>query len=147
MDRDANRQVFGAGLPFLTTKPRTFTGGVGLGKQGATTLFTVTGDVAVKLFATCTTDVAGALATIEVGITGNTACLLAQTTGTDIDAGETWLDATPALAEAIDLSTVNIIASGADIIETVATADATGGVITYYCFWRPLSAGASIVVA
>jgi hypothetical protein len=147
MDRDANRQVFGSGLPFLSTKSRTYTGASGLGAQGATTIFTVTGDVEVKIFAICATDLASTAGTVEVGISGNTASLIAQTTATAIDQDEVWLDATPATAKALALGTVNVIGNGADIIETIATANVTGGALTYYCFWRPLSASASIVAA
>jgi hypothetical protein len=110
------------------------------------TLFTVTGDVLVYVFAKCTTDIAGASATVEVGVTGNTASIIAQTTGTDIDNGDVWRDANPAVgAEAIN-GAIAII-GGLDIIETTATANATGGVLTYYCMWYPLSTDGNVVAA
>ena len=111
-------------------------------------LFTVTGIVQVRVVAVCTTVLAGASATVEVGITGSTAAVIAQTTGTDIDANEIWHDATPDAA--LELSTVaatRIITNGADIIQTVATADVTSGVILYVCFWEPISSGATVVAA
>jgi len=116
--------------------------------SGVTTLFTVTGTVRVSLVAICTTLLAGASATVEVGVTGGTATLLAQTTGTDIDTGEIWHDATPdAFVELSSVILEKVVANGLDIIQTVATADVTSGAITYYCFWQPISPGASVIAA
>lgn len=116
------------------------------GTGNPVTLFTVTGVVEVRVFAVCGVNLAGANATIEIGVASNTACLIAQSTGTDVDAGEIWLDATPvSTAEALTANSVMI--NGADIIETLATANLTGGQIDYYCIWRPISAGATVVAA
>ena len=143
--RDANGvPILGEGI--VVTKTRTYTGAVGLGEAGAATLFTVTGDVLVHLFAKCTTDltVTGA-ATIEIGITGNTAVLIAQTTASGIDSGEIWVDTGAATVEA--LPNKYILVGGTDIIETIATADIDGGVLTFYCLWTPLSEDANLVAA
>jgi len=113
------------------------------GAIGATTLFTVTGDVAVRVFAVCSTLLAGANATLEVGVAGGTALLIAQTTGTDIDAGEVWIDAAPALIE--NLPAIKIVAEGADIIQTIATDTLDSGVLTYYCVWTPVSSDGNVV--
>ena len=147
LDRDANFLAISGGLPFLQRKTREFTGATGLGAQGAATLFTVTGDVLVRIFASCTEDLAGATATIEVGITGNTAALIAQTTATNIDVGKSWMDTSPATIEAVDLASGFVIVDGADIIETIATANITDGTLKYYCFWRPLSTNGMVVAA
>jgi len=109
------------------------------------TLFTVTGDVAVAIFGMINTNLAGVGATIEVGIAGNTAVLIAQTTATDLDDGHVWTDATPATAKT--MPSVNILNDGTDIIQTIGTANATAGQIDYYCFWRPLEATALVVSA
>lgn len=104
------------------------------------TLFTVTGDVVLRVIGICKTTLTGALATVEVGFDGNTAALIAQTTGTDIDENEIWHDATPdATVELETVGASRIVSGGQDVIQTVATADVTAGEITYYCFWRPLS--------
>lgn len=146
-DIDANHKVFSGLLPFLERKARTYTGAANLGAQGATTLFTVTGTVLVKVLGACTVDIAGA-GTLEVGISGNTAAILAQIAdATNLDAGESYLDATPSTVESIDLSAPFVIANGQDIIETIGTADLTAGTLTYYCFWRPLSANGMVVAA
>lgn len=136
----------------IATKSVTFAGGTtnAIGDFDGTgnpaTLFTVTGDVMVVIWGVCSTDIAGANATIEVGVTGNTPALIAQTTGTDLDAGEVWRDATPALG-AETLNDPIFIADGLDIILTVGTANATGGVIRFYCVWYPISATGAVVAA
>jgi len=111
-------------------------------------LFTITGDVLVRIFGVCTTLLAGATATLEVGVAGNTAGLIAQTTGTDIDANEIWRAATPAGVGAELLSDVlgpYIVVNGLDISELVATADITSGQIYYICIWRKLSEDGNVV--
>ena len=153
IDRDGNRQVIDAPLPFLVTKSMTLAGGTTNdpgdynGTGNPATLFTVTGDVLVIIFATCQTNLAGLNATIEIGISGNTASLIAQTTATDIDDGKSWIDATPLTVEGIDVGSPKILVDGTDIIQTVATANITTGALVYYCFWRPLSSDGNIVAA
>jgi hypothetical protein len=116
------------------------------GLIGAATLFTVTGEVEVNVIGYIDTAVTSAgLLTLEVGVAGATAGLTAQTAVADLLADMLWIDATPAVLVA--KPTAKVIANGADIIETVGTADATAGQITYYCYWRPLSADGNVVAA
>ena len=119
------------------------------GAQGAFTIYTVTGDVQIQVFGLCQTLMnSGGAATIELGIAGNTAALVAQTTATDLDQYETWQDAGPE-ANPGDVSTAHgswfVIANGADVILTVATADLTAGEIDFHAFWRPLSNSGNVV--
>lgn len=142
--RDAN------GVPItykglVTTKARSYTGAAGLGAAGASTLFTVTGDVLVAVFATCSEDLASSSGTIEVGISGTTNALIAQTTASNIDNGHVWLDASPAKVESYP--TEKILTAGTDIIETIGTADVTDGILTFYCVWIPFSADGTVVAA
>lgn len=110
------------------------------GTGNPATLFTVTGDVILRIIAVCKTNLAGATATLEVGLADNTAVLLAQTTATDIDANDIWHDATPdASIELNSVAPSYIISGGQDVIQTVGTANITAGKIVYYCFWRPIS--------
>lgn len=89
--------------------------------------------------------------TLEVGVTGNTAKLIAQTTagsGTLV-AGDVLTDAG---AEAkIDVNAhsgaKHYVADGTDIIETLATNNFTAGQIDWYCIYAPLEPGAAIVPA
>lgn len=141
--RDANRvPITNRGL--VASKTITYVEATS-GATGATTLFTVTGTVIANIFAVCTTNLAGASATIEVGISGNTAALIAQTTGTEIDANEIWVDTAPATVEAP--LTDKILTSGTDIIQTIGTAALTGGTLTYYCMFTPVSSDGDVVAA
>jgi len=135
-------------------KTMTFAGGTANdpgdydGSGNPATLFTVTGEVQVRLLAVCITSLAGGSATIEVGLSGNTAAVIALTTATNMVAGEFWHDASP--DSAIEESSVLkefIIVNGADIIQTVATANITSGAIKYTCLWYPLSIGAKVEAA
>ena len=153
--RDDNQVPFGNVDSFAVAVdvPAAFTGATAntRGNDGGTndpfTLFTVTGEVLVRLFGVCTTDLAGATATVEVGVTGNTAVLLAQELATEIDANGIYVSATQVLG-AVALATVTgpfVIANGLDIIETVGTTNITSGNIKYICLWRPLSRNGSVV--
>jgi len=129
----------------VTASPAAFTGGTAnsRGDYDGTgmplTLFTVTGVCLVKLFAICTVSLTGATATIEVGVAGNTAGLIAQTTATDLLAGEIWLDASPTTMVESSVNVVEKIVAK-NIIETLGTANVTAGNMIYYCYWYPLSA-------
>lgn len=142
--RDENRVPI-AELGLIETKSVLFSA-LTTGAIGASTLFTVTGDVVIRIFAKCTSElVSGGSPTIEVGISGNTASLLAQTPGTALDNAEIWIDADPATVEA--LPAYQILVEGTDIIQTIGTATITSGILMYYCLWTPLSEGASVVAA
>jgi len=135
--------------------PTAFDGGTAgaRGDDGGTndpfTLFTVTGDVLVRIFGVCTVDlVSDGGGTLEVGVTGNTALLIAQSTATAIDANEIWNDTTPAIGDTLaNITGPFVIPNGLDIIESVGTADITAGNIYYICLWRPLSRDGSVVAA
>lgn len=143
-DRDGNFQLIGGGLPFKASKRITFAGGTtdAIGDDGGAndpfTIFTVTGDVMVYVFGVVKTTLVGA-ATLEVGVIGSTASLIAQVAdATTIAVNEGWHDATSVLAEGFTPQ-IHIIGGGLDVIGTVGTADITAGVIDFFCFWRPLS--------
>lgn len=142
--RDANQVPITNSFDSLqATISKTYTGAAGLGAQGASTLFTVTGVVLARVFGYCTVDLASTTGTIEVGVSGNTAGLIAQTTASAIDVGEFWLDTGPSASELLT-SNPRVIYN-ATIIETIATADVTGGALTYYCLWRPISENGLVV--
>lgn len=141
-----------AGIGAYCTKTVTFAGGTAnnMGDFDGTgnpyTLFTVSGTVKMKLFGVCSTNLAGALGTVQVGTALSTAGLIALTTGTDIDAGEIWHDATPdASIELSTIATEKIV--NQKVIQTVATANITSGVITYHCMWVPISNDGDVVAA
>jgi hypothetical protein len=118
------------------------------GTSDPTTLFTVTGDVLVRVYGVCTTTIVGA-GTIEVGVTGNTAELLAQVAdATDIAAGDIWVDGTVDDVRAAafgDVIATRLITNGSNIIETLGTANLTAGELYYVCLWRPVTSGSNVV--
>ena len=133
----------------LASKTMTFAGGTtddpgdSAGANATSTLFTVTGTVAMKLFAVVTTTCTGASSTIEVGTAINTTGLIVLTTATLMVAGEIWHDATPdASIELSSIATEKIV--NQNVIQTVRTADVTAGVLRYTCLWRPLSPNATV---
>jgi hypothetical protein len=141
-----------AGLGAYRSKTVTFAGGTvndmgdfdGTGNPA--TLFTVTGTVLVKLFATVNTALEGATATIRVGTALSNVGLIASTTATLAIANEIWHDATPDAS--IELSTIlteKIVSQ--NIIQTVGTANITAGSLTYHCIWKPISADGNVVAA
>lgn len=129
----------------IISKTITYVAGT-TGAIGASVLFTVTGDVIVNVFAICSDSLtSGGVSTIEVGITGNTAALIALTTVTTIDVGQVWVDASTGTVQ--PLPAANILTNGTDISQKITDATITGGTLTYYCAWRPLSVDGNIVAA
>lgn len=127
-------------------KTRTYDGTTNKGATGASTLFTVTGMVRVKLYARCTTNMAGATATNELGTAISSTGLIALTTMTNLVANENWNDASPdASVEADTVAPIKVV--NQDIIETVRTAAITAGVIEYNLLWQPVSADGNVVAA
>jgi len=118
------------------------------GAQGAFTIYTVTGDVLIHVFGLCQVLMdSGGAATIELGIAGNTAALIAQTTATDLDAYETWQDAGPEANPGNVVTAMGayfVIANGADVILTVGAADLTAGDCDFHALWMPLSLDGSV---
>lgn len=134
---------------YRASKTVEFDGTTNTGAVGTVPLFTVTGSVFASVVSYCTEDLTegGATATIEVGITGDTAALIAQTTATDIDVGEIWIDATPADMKVNSSWFGAFIGGGEDIFATIAGNTVDDGTLTWVCFWTPLSDDGLIVAA
>jgi hypothetical protein len=140
---------------FKAEKTLTFVGGTanGVGDFDGTgnpaKLFSVTGEVIVRLLAVCkTTLTIDTGATIEVGIVGDTAKLIAQTAGDAPDVGEIWHDSAP--DSKIELTSVlseSIVANSSDIYLTVGTANVLTGAIKFIALWYPLSKDGDVVPA
>lgn len=136
-----------AAAPRLVRGAITYAAG-STGAIGTTTLFTVTGDVLVTMLAAkCTTDLTSAGApTWTLGVTGNTAFM--QTGMPDVtgwDAGE-WGDGRNGAYSAGGAATLFESTDGdvgypisANIIQTIASATITGGVVRWYLQYVPLS--------
>lgn len=118
------------------------------------TLFTVTGDVIVNaLWGICNTTVVSDSDTgkLEVGVEGNTAKLIAQTTagsGTVADGDVITDDGSEAGIDiAASSGALYFINDGADIIETLTDNNLTAGQIDWYCIWAPAEKDAKVVAA
>ena len=139
---DANRRTITSNEAFVAESTWTFVTGT-TGATGAHTLFTVTGNCLVTVFGVCDTDLTGA-ATVEVGVAGNTAALVAQiANATTLDDGDVYVGASTEVGVAAIPSTF-ILNDGTDIIMTIGSTAVTGGSLDFYCLYRPLSAGAKI---
>lgn len=142
-----NAQGFSAAV---VTKTAEFSDGAGTGQAGTFALFTVTGAVLVRVIAECTDSLIEGVGggTIEVGISGSTAVIIAQTTSTTIDVNEIWHDATSdSDIEALSVMSDFIIVGASDIFATIAAQTITDGTIIFYCFWTPLSSDGLVVAA
>ncbi|HEY6861676.1 MAG TPA: hypothetical protein VI358_18065 [Pseudolabrys sp.] len=123
------------------------------------TLFTVTGDVIVRVWATVQTTITSTLnnGTLALGVPNSTSAFIAATTmdGTNFTAKHSWYGATTtALAGAFNSTATfpsaangTSLAGSQNIILTVATNSATAGAITFYCYYLPVSSNASVVAA
>ncbi len=145
------------GTPFseqrVVSKTITFTGASGLGLHGtATTAFTLAGGfVLVEYIAgRVTTNLAGATATVTLGITGSTTLFIGTTTATAmLTSAEVWATTTPTAAGiAAPAADKGIIINGSVLVSsTHVSADVTSGVLEINCIWRPLTPGATLVAA
>ncbi len=118
------------------------------------TLFTVTGVVLARVWAAITTGLTstGTNGTLAIGVTGNTGAFIAATTadGTNFPTGSIWAgDTSPTVkAEALSSGALSgVLVNATNIIATIATNSMTAGVITFYCEYRAVSVGASVVAA
>lgn len=148
---DTNTALAAGGGYRMVRKTLTFTGGAGLGAVGAVALFTVTGGVAFRLTAICTTDLTPAVAgaTFSVGTAAAVAGILAATLAADIDTGDIWFAAVPAtvLDTIANAEIPMVIGNGAAIQGDVAVQAISSGVIAFTLLWRPLTANGNIVAA
>lgn len=113
---------------------------------GSYALFTVTGDVVVRVIPVCTTDLtSAAAASVSLGTTTDDEAMIADTLATAIIAREIWHDTIPdSEIEALSVSRDYIITDGNDIrIDLTAQIDT--GAIIFYCIWTPLSSDGDVV--
>lgn len=133
---------FPARIPRKFIKTVTLSAVAGAGAVGTVAIATVTGSVLLtQVTARGTTSLTGATATIELGVAGNTAAIIAQATATNLTAGKFWNSATPATG--VKVAVVDLALTG-NVILTVATADVTAGVIEIVFYWLPLSDNGAI---
>ncbi len=116
--------------------------------SGTVSVFTVTGDVIIRIIPVITTDcVPNTTANIRLGVVGNTDAMIVDSASADLDARGIWVDQTPDNdIEPIDRIRSYIVTDGNDVILTLS-AQVNSGVIRFYCFWTPLSGNGKVVNA
>jgi hypothetical protein len=127
--------------------------------QAAHEILTVTGAVRVKILVECTetlTD-AGDAATLALGTANNTAAWITSTSAAgagdanQLDAGEAWIDATPADDYTGTTATFILdftVLAGDDVGYTIGGSAITDGTLIFHMWWTPLdSTGAAVVGA
>jgi len=140
-------EVMGYSSENYLTVPITFVAGT-TGAVATHELFTVTGLVRIRMIAVCTVNLAGATATLELGTENDTDAFIATTTGTDVDAGELWYDATPTTTEDTTTTVVlDKIVNAADIGYEVKTAALSAGAMVFHLWYSPLDSTGAVVAA
>lgn len=109
-------------------------------------LFTVTGEVSAFVYGFIDTAVlaAGAL-TLELGVTGNTAAIIAITAKAQLAINRFWVDTDSAVG--VHAIPTEQLISAANILHVIRDSDATAGAITYYCVYRPVSSDGAVAAA
>lgn len=136
-------------VPTLTEKIITFVAGT-TGAVGATTVFSVTGQIqVVNLLPFTTTLLAenGATATVSLGTAETVALFIAASEPEDFETGDFWTAVVPALKSIAIPAALKDIAVSEDIILTIANDTITSGVVEFYLRWIPLSSDAAVVAA
>jgi len=122
--------------------------GTTVGDVGTDVVFTTTGRVRVHMLsAYCTTVLAGATATLQLGTTGDIDAFIAITTATDVAIDEWWTAAVPAAGSKspLKVETGGLVTSQVDklvnenIILTVGTAAITSGVVVFDVWYEPIT--------
>ena len=115
---------------------------------GTISALTVTGDVEVDIVPICKATLTSAAAgNIRLGIPTNTDAMIADTTATDLNVNQIWIDTSPdSLIEPKSASRAYILSNGEDVTLTMSAQIDTGA-ITFACFWRPISLDGAVVPA
>jgi hypothetical protein len=118
------------------------------GAIGVHKLLEVDGVVRIRFLIECTVDLAGAGATVELGLNSDTDAFILTTTATDIDAGELWVDETPTETYGNYSSIVfDKIINDDDVEYEIKVADITGGELVLHYWWEALNADGDVVPA
>ncbi len=115
---------------------------------GTVNVFTVTGDVLIRIIPVITTDVVpDSTANIRLGVVGNTDAMIVDTPTNGLDARGIWVDQSPDNEiESDERIRGYIVTDGNDVVLTLS-AQVNSGVIRFYCFWTALSSDGNVVNA
>lgn len=129
----------------LAYKKVTLDGTSGNGAIGTFPLFTVKGQCLVALICTSEVVPAGTSGTLKAGNATTSTRYLPSLTATTLVAGATEdLSGLVTAGTALKTLPSQMAQDGEAIIATVATTNLTAGTLDYYCFYLPLTNGASV---
>lgn len=113
--------------------------------SGMVNVFTITGDVIIRILPVITTDLtSAAAANVRLGVVGNTDAMIVDSLATDLDARGIWVDQTPDNEiESDERIRGYFITNGNDVVLTL-DAQVDSGVIRFYCWWTPLSSDGKV---
>ena len=116
------------------------------------TLFNISGVVRFKIIPVCITSLAGGGVgnQVSLGYNGAATAIIAETTGTQIDAGEIWMssvDAAIAKEKATSLVLDRVAAGYTTIRMQITSASTSTGKIQFHLWWEPILAGSKVTVA
>lgn len=111
----------------------------------------VTGVVRIRILPVCTASltVNGTSGTISLGTNASVTDLIAATTATVIDASEIWTSKTDAniAKQVLQSEAIDFISNAQDVGYNIGTSNLTGGAMTFYYWWEPLSSTGAVTVA
>jgi hypothetical protein len=108
--------------------------------------YTVSGTVAVKIVGSVTSALTDLADTTSVGTATSAAGLIAATASSAMQTvGQAWVDNAPSKFETFPANWTLI--GGGEDIAVVGTAELVDGAVDLYCWYIPISAGASVVAA
>lgn len=114
---------------------------------GTQTIFTITGDVNVKILPIITTSlesVAGASINLGTTVAG---AFLVDTVATELNSRKIWVDKTSYNETEEGGRIRNYFITGGNDISIVMTDQIDSGAILFYCFWTALSDDGNVVAA
>ena len=111
-------------------------------------LFTVTGDVIIRLVAVCGANVVSA-GGANIGVDAGSTALIAETDCTHLAEGEIWHDNSPdSPVELLSVIKEYILANGTDIVLDIQSEkQVDSGTISFYCFWTALSSNGAVAAS
>lgn len=147
---EVNGAVVAYGAKNYIGVPITFAAGT-TGAVATHEILTVTGAVRLRIFIECVTTVEGS-GSLQLGVAGTTNAFIASTTGTDLAAGDIWIDATPAETYGNYLGgsspvMLDKVVNALDVGYEVTADTLTAGAVTFHVWWEPLNSTGAVAAA
>jgi len=121
--------------------------------SGSYALFTISGgSVRVKLLPVCATNLVSKAGNNDskLYLKSGTISLIGKTSAADIDADECWVtNAAAGILKIVNTTAIldRVLAHATEIRIFIDSEAMTTGVINFHCWWEPITAGATVVVA